>query len=83
LKADTPSSLPQAFSLTHPKGMEGSVLYFGCCCGQGGIGSVGLGAECGCEDVTQKVGTTILFRCIHSGDTYQPLNNVGFTQPSS
>jgi len=63
--------------------MEGSVQYFGCCFGQSGIGSVGLGAECGCEDFAQIVGTTILFRCIYSGGTIQPLNNVGCTQPSS
>jgi len=63
--------------------MEGSVQYFGCCCGQRGIVFVGLGAECGCEDVAQIVGTTILFMCIYSGDTYQPLNNVGCTQPSN
>jgi hypothetical protein len=32
------------------------------------VSSVGFGAECECEDVAQTVGTTILFRCIHSGD---------------
>ena len=31
------------------------------------VSSVGCGTECECEDVAQKVGTTILFRCIHSG----------------
>ena len=32
------------------------------------VSSVGCGVECECEVVAQKVGTTILFRCIHSGD---------------
>jgi hypothetical protein len=32
------------------------------------VSSVGFGAECECEDVAQTVGTTILFRCIHTGD---------------
>ena len=35
----------------------------------GGVGkasTVGFGAECECEDVAQKVGTTILFRRVHS-----------------
>jgi len=32
------------------------------------VSSVGCSDECGCEEVAQKVGTTILFRCIHSGD---------------
>jgi hypothetical protein len=32
------------------------------------ISSVSFGAECECEDVAQKVGTTNLFRRICSGD---------------
>ena len=32
------------------------------------MSSVGFGAECECKDVAQKVGTIILFRCVHSGD---------------
>jgi hypothetical protein len=32
------------------------------------VSSVHFGAECKCEDVAQIVGTTILFRRIHSGD---------------
>jgi hypothetical protein len=36
--------------------------------GTGKVSSVGFGAELECEDVKHKVGTTILFTCIHSGD---------------
>jgi len=36
--------------------------------GEGRVSSVGVGVECECEDVALTVGTTILFRCIHSGD---------------
>jgi hypothetical protein len=32
------------------------------------VSSVGCGAECECEDVAQTVGSTILFRHIHSDD---------------
>ena len=50
--------------------------------GVGKVSSVGFGNECECEDVAQKVGTTILFRCVHSGDINMPLKNVGCIQPS-
>jgi len=36
--------------------------------GIGKVSSVGFVVECECEDVAQKVGTTILFRHVHSGD---------------
>jgi len=32
------------------------------------VSSVGFGAECECEDVAQKVGTTILFMHVYSED---------------
>jgi hypothetical protein len=32
------------------------------------VSSVGFVAECESEDVAQKVGTIILFKCVHSGD---------------
>jgi hypothetical protein len=32
------------------------------------INSIGFGAECECEDVAQKVETTILFRRMHSSN---------------
>jgi len=36
--------------------------------GIGKVSSLGFGAECDCDNVAQKGGTTILFRCIDSGD---------------
>ena len=47
------------------------------------MSSVGFGDECECEDVAQKVETTILFRRLYSGDINRPLKNVGCIQPSS
>jgi len=36
--------------------------------GKGNVNSLGLGAECECENVAPTVGTTILSRHIHSDD---------------
>jgi len=47
------------------------------------VSSVGFGTKCECEDVAQKVGSTIVFRHIHSADINQPPKNVGCIQPSS
>jgi hypothetical protein len=47
------------------------------------VSSAGFVAKCECDDVSQKVGTTIVSRHIHSGDINQPLKNVGCIQPSS
>jgi len=39
----------------------------------GNVSSVGLGAECECEDVAHKIETITLFRHIYSRDINQPL----------
>ena len=47
------------------------------------MGSVGLGTECECKNFAHNIGTTMLFKHIHSGDINQSLKNVGCIQPSS
>ena len=32
------------------------------------MSSVAFGTECACEEVAQKVGSIIVFGCVHSGD---------------
>ena len=46
------------------------------------MGSVGLGAECEREIVEHNIGTTMLFKHIHSGDINQSLKNDGCTHIS-
>jgi len=45
------------------------------------VNSVSICAECECENVAHKIGTTMLF--IHSGHINQSLKNAACTQPSS
>jgi len=50
--------------------------------GIGEVSSVRFSTKCECEDVAQKVGTTVVFRHIHSVDINQTPKNVGCIQPS-
>ena len=46
------------------------------------MGSVGLGTECECKNFAHNIGTTMLFKHIHSGDINQSLKNDGCTHIS-
>jgi hypothetical protein len=47
------------------------------------MNSVSICAECECENVAHKIGTTKLFEHIHSGHINQSLKNAACTQASS